>query len=468
MLFNSLEYAVFLPAVLLAYWALRHRAQNGLLLAASYLFYGWWDARFLTLLAVSTVVDYSVARAMERAEGGRRRALLAVSVAANLGILGFFKYYGFFAESAADLLASLGLGADVPTLRVILPVGISFYTFQTMSYSIDVFRGRIPACRDPLAFAVYVSYFPQLVAGPIERARHLLPQFTNPRTSPNSTAAGYAVLMIVRGLFKKVAIADTLAPLVDRVFTGSADAGAISLVVGILAFGIQIYGDFSGYTDVARGSSRLLGIELMENFSQPYLSRSITEFWRRWHISLSQWLRDYLYVPLGGNRRGPRRTYINLMLTMLLGGLWHGAAWTFVVWGALHGAFLAMHKWWNPAAGAETGRPWRRLDLPATLVTFGLVHLAWVFFRADGIGQALEVLGGVATLRPGEVLAGDVVLLMLAAGAMLAIDASERFGFRVPSTVTSPTLAGAAYGVMLLGLVVASGHEAAPFIYFQF
>jgi D-alanyl-lipoteichoic acid acyltransferase DltB (MBOAT superfamily) len=468
MVFNSLEYAVFLPLVFLVYWTLRRRAQNVFLIAASYLFYGWWDARFLLLIVASTVLDYAVGLGLGRADSERRRrALLLASLGGNLGVLAFFKYFGFFVESAAALLDRVGLEGNAPTLEILLPVGISFYTFQTLSYTIDVYRRRLEPCRDLPAFAAYVTYFPQLVAGPIERASHLLPQFAARRARPRGDVVADGLLLIVQGLFKKVAIADTMAPIVNAAFNDAGSAGWVALVTATLAFGLQIYGDFSGYTDIARGSSRLFGIELMVNFREPYLSRNITEFWRRWHISLSNWLRDYLYVPLGGNRRGPRRTYVNLMLTMLLGGLWHGAAWTFVVWGGLHGAMLAAHRAFRPEGGSDEA-PWRPSDLPATLGTFVLVHLAWVFFRASSLGEAFSVLGGVASLRPGPYDAAAVVLVVLGLVAMLTLDAARRVDLGRSVIRVSPSLAGAAFGLMAGAVLVASGGEAVPFIYFQF
>lgn len=345
MFFNSFEYAVFLPVVLVLYWTVLRKRQNSLLLVASYFFYAAWDWRFLGLLMLSTIVDFCVGRTLgTRNEAATRKRLVGLSLAINLGVLGFFKYFNFFAESFADFMGRFGLAPDTPTLKVILPVGISFYTFQTLAYTIDVYRRKKEPEQNLLDFAVYVAFFPQLVAGPIERAQRLLPQIKTPRTSINYEQIRSGLFLILLGLVRKVVIADSLAPIVNEAFRTADSAGAVTLMVGIVAFALQIYGDFAGYSDIARGSSRLLGIELMENFNQPYLSRNITHFWRTWHISLSTWLRDYLYIPLGGNRKGVSKTYRNLMLTMLLGGLWHGAAWTFVVWGGLHGLYLVVHR----------------------------------------------------------------------------------------------------------------------------
>ena len=467
--FNSLEYAVFLPFVMLAYYGLRHRQQNVLLLVASYVFYGAWDWRFLGLLALSTVVDYAAALRLSRSEDpGRRRLLLFASLGTNLAILGTFKYFGFFVSSAEAMLGSVGLAPSTPVLEVVLPVGISFYTFQSMSYTIDVYRRHLCATPSLIDFALYVAYFPQLVAGPIERATRLLPQISAPRTRPDGDAVRSALVLIGLGLVKKVVVADTLAPVVNEAFATSASAGWLTLLIGTYAFALQIYCDFSGYSDIARGSSRLLGIELTRNFAQPYLSRSITEFWRTWHISLSSWLRDYLYVPLGGNRRGPRRTSINLAVVMLLGGLWHGAAWTFVIWGGLHGLYLAAERRRGVRADQDPGVP-RTRDLPAVLATFHLVCLAWVFFRAESFGQAGDVLVGLLTLRPGGVALTSAALVLAAGVVVLSVDFAQRRSGRHAPVLGWPALArGATYGVGTVALLVFSGGATAPFIYFQF
>lgn len=471
MTFNSIQYAIFLPVVLGLYWSLRHRAQNVLLLVASYLFYGAWDWRFLSLLWISTVIDYVVGRALGSTDDERRRKQwLAVSLVSNLGILGLFKYAGFFVQSASDGLEALGLQANPWTLEILLPVGISFYTFQTLSYTIDVYRRHMEPTRNLLDFATFVSFFPQLVAGPIERASHLLPAISRPRERLSLDQVRSGLLLILIGLFKKVAIADVMAVQVNRTFA-DADAGTahwVTLVAGTYAFALQIYGDFSGYSSIARGSARLFGIELMVNFDQPYLSRTITEFWRRWHISLSSWLRDYLYIPLGGNRKGPRRTSINLALVMLLGGLWHGAAWTFVVWGALHGTYLAFERM-NGWERKDPRRPLARSQVGEILITFHLVCLSWVFFRADSLRQAVDYLWQIVTLQGGTLVAGEVALLALAAGAILLIDLHQRTHMDQTALLRWPEWRrGLAYGVALTGIIVFSGGPPEPFIYFQF
>ncbi|MFQ5517934.1 MAG: MBOAT family O-acyltransferase [Acidimicrobiia bacterium] len=470
MLFNSFEYAVFLPLVLILYWTALRKRQNALLLVASYVFYGSWDWRFLGLIIVSTLTDFYVSRGLEGSKDPhRRRLLLATSVAVNLGILGFFKYFDFFIDSFAGLLSGFGFDPNVSVLHIVLPVGISFYTFQTLGYTIDVYRRRMEPVRSLLTFAVYVAYFPQLVAGPIERARRLVPQFHKARTRLSSEAIRSGVLLILIGLFKKVVIADGLASSINAAFGDAAGAGAVRLLVNLYAFALQIYGDFSGYTDIARGSSRLMGIELMENFHQPYLSVNITHFWRTWHVSLSTWLRDYLYVPLGGNRRGPRRIYINLMLTMLLGGLWHGAAWTFVVWGGLHGSYLALHRRFRGAAAKRERDPFTRRDILPAVATFHLVCLSWIFFRATSFTQAWNYLTGILTLRGGPVDTGAISLVVPAVLAMLIIDLAQRNA--ADETVLlrwAPAARGIAYGMMVLAVVVFSGADTVPFIYFQF
>ncbi|HEY2429423.1 MAG TPA: MBOAT family protein [Acidimicrobiales bacterium] len=471
MTFNSLQYALFLPAVLLVYWQLKRRQQNWLLLVASYVFYGAFDWRFLGLLMISTGTDYTVGRLLEVSDDDRRRKrIFACSLVVNLVILGFFKYWDFFTGDAGRILHHIGLGASPPVLHILLPVGISFYTFHGMSYTFDVYRRKIEPTRSLLDFAVFVAFFPQLVAGPIGRAHLQLPQFQRDRVRPDLAKVKEGSLLILMGLFKKVAIADALAPYVASAFDASASASWVTLLVGMYAFAFEIYGDFAGYSDIARGSAILLGIELPENFNQPYLSRSITEFWRRWHISLSNWLRDYLYVPLGGNRGSEAATYRNLMLTMLIGGLWHGASWTFVVWGGLHGLGLAFERRFTHYAQEDVNRPWRvRSDALRTFVTFQVVCLGWVFFRSPNFTVAYHYLGGILKLRGGGVDSNAVATLVLAGGAMLVLDIVQR-RTRDHAALLGwvPTMRGLAYGAMLLGIVVFSGGTPVPFIYFRF
>ncbi len=396
MLFNSFAFAVFLPVVFGLYWALgrqRTRMQNGLLLVASYVFYGWWDPRFLSLIVVSSIVDYVVGLRMAAEEQrARRKALLIVSLATNLGILGFFKYFNFFVDSFAELLGLFGLHANMPALRIILPVGISFYTFQTLSYTIDIYRREIEPTRDMLAFFTFVAFFPQLVAGPIERAKSLLPQFLGERSFDTERAKD-GLRQMLWGLAKKVVIADNLAGHVDDIFRGAPDLDGMTLFLGTFFFAVQIYCDFSGYSDIAIGTARLFGFSLMRNFAFPYFSRDIAEFWRRWHISLSTWFRDYVYFPLGGSRVGKPRHIWNLIVTFTVSGFWHGANWTFIIWGFLNAVYyvplmLVKHHRRNLDTVAE-GRllPSVREAL-AMLATFGATLIAWVFFRAATVGDA--------------------------------------------------------------------------------
>lgn len=471
MLFNSIDFFYFLPVVLLGAAFLTQPWRNRFLLLASYWFYGSWDWRFLALLCLTTAVDYNVGNALHRAvEPTARRRLMSVSVAVNLGILASFKYFNFFITSVAEILEAAGLHASLPTLKIILPVGISFYTFQSMSYVVDLYRRQLPPAPSFVDYALYVSYFPQLVAGPIERASRLLPQILSPARL-TSARIGIAVNLLVIGYAKKVLIADTVAPEVDRIFASPDLMSSGLLLRGAYLFALQIYGDFSGYSDIARGVSELFGVRLMINFNQPYLSFSITEFWRRWHISLSTWLRDYLYVPLGGNRYGRWMTYRNLMLTMLIGGLWHGANWTFVVWGGLHGLLLSVERAFGignagvPSGGGIGGVAAAVLR---ALLTFHLVVFCWIFFRASDVQSAFSYLGGIAQLS-GLADVGWMPLVM--AGALLLIDLPQRWFdehtalLRVPWWLRSPIFAGVC--LLTLGRLLWGGGET-PFIYFQF
>ena len=469
MLFNSITFLVFLPIALLGANGLPARWRNLFLLAASYVFYGSWDWRFLLLLLGTTGVDYLAARQIGRATTDRRKRLfLLLSLGTNLTVLGFFKYYDFFIQSGAELLQAIGLPASPWTLSVILPVGISFYTFQSMAYVIDVYRGHLAPVTVFRDYALAVAYFPQLVAGPIERMGHLLPQIQR-RARPAADRVQVGITLIVIGFAKKVLIADLLAPEVSRIFADPAAMSSGELLKGAYLFAFQIYGDFSGYSDIARGVSELLGIRLIKNFEQPYLSQSITEFWRRWHISLSSWLRDYLYIPLGGNRRGAWRTYRNLMLTMLIGGLWHGANWTFVVWGGLHGAYLAVERMLG--IGGErprwsSGGPlgWA-VALVRTLAVFHHVALAWIFFRAQSIESAGLYLGGLLRL---DGLADVGPLPFVAALAILALDVPQYVSGRHTALLRLPWWAQSPfYAAVCLALILYGGSEV-PFIYFQF
>lgn len=470
MWFNSWEFALFLPVVLLVYYTLRLRAQNVWLLCASYLFYGWWDWRFLSLIALSTLTDYIIGRTLGSDQTTLpRKGLLGISILVNLGILGVFKYFNFFVDSFIALGATVGLNFDTPVMRLLPPVGISFYTFQTLSYSIDIYRRKLEPVKDLGAFALYVCYFPQLVAGPIERAHRLLPQILCKREVTLELIRTGLVLILI-GLFKKIAIADTAGARVEDIFADPNAQSSLMLWKGMMLFSIQIYGDFSGYSNIARGVSRLFGIELIENFRTPYLAANITDFWRRWHVSLSAWLKDYLYIPLGGNRSGKANTYRNLMLTMLIGGLWHGAAWTFVVWGALHGLYLCVHRvWvrWKPAID-DSGTIMRGLAWCASVVlTFHLVAVAWVFFRAESFTHAFDYLQGLLAFR-GGIAISDVALPGLLVLCLAPLELVQYKRGEVFAILEWPVVARAlVYLAMLLALVFMSGHEV-PFIYFQF
>jgi D-alanyl-lipoteichoic acid acyltransferase DltB (MBOAT superfamily) len=471
-LFNSFEFVAFLVIVLLLYQVLGHRNQNRMLLAASYVFYGWWDWRFLSLIAISTVVDYFCALAIARQPNSRgKRRYLQISLFSNLGILGFFKYFDFFITSAAELLETLGLHASLPTLSIILPVGISFYTFQTMGYTIDVYRGNHSPAKRFDSFALYVAYFPQLVAGPIERSQSLLPQIENPR-KVDSADWNTGLQLIVFGFFKKLCIADGVAPYVDRAFANPTELTGPEVLLSVYLFALQIYGDFSGYTNIARGVSRLFGIRLTINFRQPYLSSTISEFWRRWHISLSSWLRDYLYIPLGGNRLGPLLTYRNLGITMLLGGLWHGASWNFVIWGGMHGILLALHRAWNPDRRAVQQPSSRRRGIGHWLrivMTFHLVCLLWIFFRAPDLATSIALLSALSGPWEAPPLIFSLTALTFLVVNLLLDLAAREHPEALPIPENWPAWRrGLLFAVLIAAISFIGETDVRPFIYFQF
>ena len=473
MVFNSLHFVWFFIVVYAAYRVLPHRAQNWLLLVASYYFYASWDWRFLGLLIASTLVDYSCGLAMARATApGRRRALLCLSIGFNLTLLGFFKYFNFFADNLHTVFGALGWQLDFVTVRVLLPIGISFYTFVTMSYVIDVYRREIPATRDLVDFAVFVAYFPHLVAGPILRASRLLPQIDAPRTITREQLRDGAWL-IVWGYFQKVFVADNLASLANAAFDPSATHTGINVLLGTYAFAFQIYGDFAGYSNIARGTSKLMGIELIENFRFPYFVRTPQAFWRHWHISLSTWLRDYLYIPLGGSRGTEWQTRRNLLMTMVLGGLWHGAAWTFILWGVYHGLLLVAQR------GAEHSGVRRELDaLPPSLlrvvgwaIMFHITCYGWLIFRARSVPQIADLTRAIVfDLAPRSVdLTGLLVPLLMYTTPLLLVHACEAWFDdvlvvpRLPIPVRYSIYAAAVYLTILFG-----NFGGAEFIYFQF
>jgi len=468
MLFPTITFAVFLVLVLAVHTVLLERptAWKTSMLVASYVFYGWWDWRFLSLIWLSTIVDFVAGRAIHEADGARHRRLwLCLSLGTNLGMLGFFKYAGFFVDSFADLLASLGLEASTATLGIILPVGISFYTFQTMSYSIDIYRRVLEPTDRLLDFALFVGFFPQLVAGPIVRARDFLSQLATDDRAPIDT--GLAIKLILGGLFKKMVLADVLgAELVDGVFANPGGATGLEVLLAVYGYAFQIYGDFSGYSDIAIGIALLLGFRFPMNFDQPYRALSLQDFWRRWHISLSSWLRDYLYIGLGGNRRGRGRTARNILVTMLLGGLWHGAGWTFVLWGAIHGIGLVVERAIPGLLGGEPS-PFGRVV--RTLVTFHLVCAGWVFFRAVDLGRAVEVfagLGGSWTSAPTIGLGVVLLLLVGAATQFVPAGMADAWWDRATRLPVPLQAIGVIVAILVFDLLGPDGVK--PFLYFAF
>ncbi|GAB5472905.1 MAG: MBOAT family protein [Maribacter sp.] len=390
MLFNSLEFLIFFPVVFITYWLLNDvKKQNVLLLISSYVFYAWWDWRFLSLIILSSFIDYSVGLRIFRSEDRSvRKNWLLVSLVANLGMLSLFKYYNFFAESFSDLMNVLGWQPNDLTLNIVLPVGISFYTFQTLSYTIDIYRKDFRPTKDIIAFFTYIAFFPQLVAGPIERASNLLPQMERKRILKKEWF-NEGLVQILVGLFRKIVIADSLGAYVDLVY-GDIDLHSSStILLGTFFYAFQIYFDFSGYSDIAIGTAKLIGFKFQQNFNLPYFSKSLTEFWRKWHMSLSYWLRDYLYISLGGNRKGVKITYRNLMLTMLLGGLWHGSAINFIIWGGIHGMVLSVEKYLKLNKSLKMLPKLAFLGYP---ITFAIVLFSWIFFRSQDLTSAFRAI----------------------------------------------------------------------------
>ena len=480
MLFNSLSFAIFLPIVFVLYWLLNknRRAQNLLLLFSSFYFYGCWDWRFLFLLAFSILLDFYTGLQMERSSTqAKRKFWFWLSISVNLGFLGFFKYYNFFIESFTEFLGGFGIQAHPWTLKIILPVGISFYTFHGLSYVIDIYKRRISAEKNLVDYAVFVSFFPLLVAGPIERATHLLPQIKNNRTFNYSQAVS-GLRQILWGLFKKIVIADNCAHYVNIIFNDYNDFNGSTLALGAVLFAFQIYGDFSGYSDIALGTARLFGIELLKNFNFPYFSRDIAEFWRRWHISLSSWFKDYLYIPLGGSKGGDLMRIRNTFIIFLVSGFWHGANWTFIVWGFLNALFIL------PSIIFKTNR--NNLDIvakdsllptfkefTAMAVTFTLTTLAWVFFRSDSVSQAVAIIGEIVSISfftkpdfPGIGLILPTLILLV---SFIIIEwLGRKSNFAIENVfLTNKVLRYAFYYVLIVILVLYKGPEQ-EFIYFQF
>ena len=470
MLFDSPAFVIFLILVVLLYWRLSWRQQNVFLLGASYFFYGWWDWRFLLLMAGSTCIDYLVAKKLPTvSDPWRRRSLLIFSLVLNFSFLGFFKYFNFFTESFAAMMTTMGFH-HVPTslLRILLPPGISFYTFQEVAYIVDVYKGKLKPADSLIDYALFISLFPHLIAGPIQRPSHLLPQVQRGRTMDWDKFFD-GLMLVLFGFFQKCVIADNCAYIANSAFNGNFGATTLPVVLlGTYAFAWQIYGDFAGYSNIARGAAQLLGFHFMVNFRQPYLATTLQDFWRRWHISLSTWLRDYLYIPLGGNRKGEGRTYSNLLTTMLLGGLWHGANWTFVIWGGIHGGGLALERLLGLSSEEDGKSNWAIIWLKRILL-FNLVCLTWVFFRATSIHEAFRFLSGLTNLtwRP-EYLTGFKFLALFSIPMFLMDLRMENHNEEYIFEHASPWFRTGVGISALAAIVFLAANQASAFIYFQF
>ncbi|HEY9116113.1 MAG TPA: MBOAT family O-acyltransferase [Bacteroidales bacterium] len=474
MLFNSFIFFIFLGIVLPIFYALPgKKSKNLFLVLASYFFYGYWDWRFCSLLALSTAIDFFIGLYLDKTTGKKKRKiLLLASLASNLGILGFFKYFNFFIDSFQDISASIGWHIDYLHLSILLPIGISFYTFQTLSYTIDIYRKKLKPTNNFIDFALFVAFFPQLVAGPIERAAALIPQISI-KLKPTKEQVKQGIVLIIIGLFRKVMIGDTAGRFVDQIFGNLEIYKSVEILAALCLFSIQIYADFSGYSHIARGTAKLLGVELMKNFEQPYLSRNITEFWRRWHISLSTWLRDYLYFSLGGNRLGKYRTYLNLMLTMLLGGLWHGASWNFVVWGGLHGIYLAVHKLMigQRKIVSENIKKISLMNVLSILATFVLVLVTWLFFRSTSWESTQLFISKIFHWEHSEYTILFITIVLSYSILTLILDIFEYATGRhtyILMLKSSGLKVGILAAMFIVTLIYMFQAEPLPFIYFQF
>ena len=482
MLFNSIDFAIFLPIVFMLYWFVVNKnlkQQNLLIVVASYIFYGWWDWRFLFLILFSTVVDYSIGLKLSKEENQRiRKYLLLTSILINLGFLAFFKYYNFFLDNFIAAFSFFGSEIQREPLNIVLPVGISFYTFQTLSYTIDVYRKKLEPTRDFIVFAAFVSFFPQLVAGPIERATHLLPQFYTKRVFDYRLAVD-GLRQILWGLFKKIVIADNSAQIANHIFNNSGHYSGSTLLLGALFFTFQIYGDFSGYSDIAIGTSRLFGFDLMRNFAFPYFSRDIAEFWRRWHISLSTWFRDYLYIPLGGSRGSQWMSIRNIFIIFIVSGFWHGANWTFIVWGALNAIyFLPLMLLGKNRVHTDIVAQGKYLpslkELFQILITFSMIVIAWIFFRAESVWQALSYIDTIFSrslfvlpyFEGREHAFSTAVLILFFIGVEWFGREGQYAIEKLDSTFSRPARWVIYYGIITL-LFWYSGQQQ-QFIYFQF
>jgi D-alanyl-lipoteichoic acid acyltransferase DltB (MBOAT superfamily) len=473
MTFVSLEFLALLAVTLPLYFVLTRCYQNYLLLASSLIFYGWWDYRFLFLVLTTALVDYHTAQAVEKTSDELwRKRLLLLSVLYNLTVLGFFKYFNFFQDSFINLSRLSGVPVNPVLLNIVLPVGISFYTFQSMSYVVDVYRGHVRASRRFSDYLLYLMFFPQLVAGPIERYESITQQISSRRVvSWDDLSQGS--FLIFWGVFKKVGVADGISPMLEVLYSRPSGFHGLALLLGMYMFAVQIYCDFSGYSDIARGVARLMGFRLMENFNFPYFATSITDFWRRWHISLSEWLRDYVYIPLGGNRIGKMNTYRNLLLTMLLGGLWHGASWCFVIWGGAHGLCLALHKLMVSRQQFRRSKPDSFFfRVISGVFTFHLVAFLWIPFRCSTLATAYEFANRIVLFRKGdfyfgfgELLRFFVLVTCLYSVEVIQCASRDSFVFKRYSWCWR----GFLYATIITVLLIFGGIGVdVPFIYFQF
>lgn len=489
MFFNSIDFAIFFPIVFVVYWILSKNIllRNSFILIASYFFYGWWNWAFLILILVSSIVDFFIGQLMMKYDNlQKRKLLLVISLIVNLGVLFYFKYFNFFISSFRESFSLLGSHFNVHTLDIILPVGISFYTFQTLSYTIDIYRGKIKPTGDVIAFFSFVAFFPQLVAGPIERASHLLPQFSKIHKF-NYQLVRSGLLLMAFGLFKKMVIADRAAIVVDQVFNSPSDYHGFQVVIASVLFAFQIYCDFSGYSDIAIGASRTLGFDLMKNFDSPYFSKSITEFWRRWHISLSTWFRDYVYIPLGGSRKGKWSTYRNLFYVFLISGLWHGAAWTFVIWGVIHGVIIVFEKAFKDfrekfknAFKLSTSEVGGKVFY--IIVTFSVVTFAWIFFRANTLKDALELISNLPVNNVSVLLTDSIfelglsqkgfIILITAILLLLILEIYHRRKNFIGTLTRQPILFRWCFYITTVSIIIFFGvygeSDSSQFIYFQF
>ena len=478
MLFNSLDFAIFLPVVFFLYWFVFNKKlvwQNALVAVASYVFYGWWDWRFLSLILFSTLVDYFVGLNLAKTEKPIfRKLLLWLSILINLGFLGVFKYYNFFLDNFRSAFNVAGYELNANSLNIILPVGISFYTFQTLSYTIDIYKYKLKPTKDFISFAAFVSFFPQLVAGPIERASNLLPQFYKERKFINSKAVD-GLRQILWGLFKKIVIADNCAEYANEIFNNSGDYSGSTLFLGGFFFAVQIYGDFSGYSDIAIGTSRLFGFNLMKNFAFPYFSRDIAEFWRRWHISLSTWFRDYLYIPLGGSRGGTSMKIRNTFIIFIVSGFWHGANWTFIVWGALNAIYflpllLSNLNRNNLKVVAYNSYFPSIKEFLQIILTFSLTIFAWIFFRAENIGHAFNIIKEIfsySVINYPEIIPVTLLSLIAMFFSIEWLGRNHEFAIQKVGFKLSRSFRWSFYIVIVLTIFLFQGKEQ-EFIYFQF